>query len=107
MRHLNSLAFLSFFFLLVIVVIQASSSEKDKDRIVGGRPAEPGQFPWHVAIINKDAADNFQGQFCAGSLIAPGYVTFWFLFLFFFFTEWPTSFSGTGSDGWALCSRLW
>ena len=44
------------------------------ERIVGGRPAQPGAFPWMVALLNAAEPDPFVGQFCGGSLIAPEWV---------------------------------
>ena len=43
-------------------------------RIVGGRPAQPGAFPWMVALLKAAEPDPFQAQFCGGSLIAPEWV---------------------------------
>ncbi len=43
-------------------------------RVVGGRPAQPGAFPWMVALLNAAEPDPFQAQFCGGSLIAPEWV---------------------------------
>ncbi|PIK86086.1 trypsin [Synechococcus sp. 63AY4M2] len=43
-------------------------------RIVGGRPAQPGAFPWMVALLDATEPDPFQAQFCGGSLIAPEWV---------------------------------
>ena len=42
-------------------------------RIIGGRVATPGQFPWIVALVSggRDASD---GQFCGGSVIAADLV---------------------------------
>ena len=44
------------------------------ERIVGGRPAQPGAFPWMVALLNAAEPDPFQALFCGGSLIAPEWV---------------------------------
>ncbi|WP_099884618.1 trypsin-like serine protease [Synechococcus sp. 65AY6A5] len=43
-------------------------------RIVGGRPAQPGAFPWMVALLDATEPDPFQALFCGGSLIAPEWV---------------------------------
>jgi secreted trypsin-like serine protease len=42
--------------------------------IVGGRPADPGEYPWMVALVNASAADPSDGQFCGGSLIDAEWV---------------------------------
>jgi len=38
------------------------------NKVVGGRPASPGEFPWAVALIDGGR------QFCGGSLISASYV---------------------------------
>jgi secreted trypsin-like serine protease len=42
-------------------------------RIVGGNPADPGEWPWAVALVDptEEGAD---GQFCGGALIADRWV---------------------------------
>lgn len=40
-------------------------------RIVGGRRADATDNPFQVALLNKDIANNFNAQFCGGSLISP------------------------------------
>ncbi len=42
-------------------------------RIVGGRPAEPGEFPWAAALYRRDA-DPHATQFCGAALVAPDWV---------------------------------
>ncbi len=44
------------------------------NRIVGGGPATPGEYPWMGALILADQPDPTLGQFCGGSLIHPDYV---------------------------------
>ncbi|XP_078578611.1 serine protease 33-like [Branchiostoma floridae x Branchiostoma japonicum] len=39
-------------------------------RIVGGRPARQGSWPWQVAMLDKD----YFGHFCGGTLISPQWV---------------------------------
>jgi hypothetical protein len=38
-------------------------------KIIGGREATPGQWPWQAAILNK-----YKEVFCGGTLVAPGWV---------------------------------
>jgi trypsin len=40
--------------------------------IVGGRPAEPNEVPWQVALVQGSGSSLF--QFCGGSLVAPNWV---------------------------------
>lgn len=42
--------------------------------IVGGAPADPGEWPWQVALVDGAATDLFADQFCGGSLIAKDWV---------------------------------
>lgn len=46
------------------------------EKIVGGTPAEPGEYPFQVALIASWAPDGEErkGQFCGGSLIASTWV---------------------------------
>ncbi|EFN72139.1 Coagulation factor X [Camponotus floridanus] len=38
-------------------------------RIIGGRPATPGSWPWQVAVLNR-----FREAFCGGTLVSPRWV---------------------------------
>ncbi|MCC7117796.1 MAG: trypsin-like serine protease [Anaerolineales bacterium] len=51
----------------------ATPTPEEEPRIVGGGPATPGEWPWQVALVGGDAANLYDGQFCGGSLIAPGW----------------------------------
>jgi uncharacterized repeat protein (TIGR01451 family) len=42
-------------------------------RIIGGIEAEPGAWPWQVALVDADE-DSFSGQYCGGTLIRPEWV---------------------------------
>jgi hypothetical protein len=43
-------------------------------RIVGGKNASPGEYPWMAALVRADEPDNYDGQFCGGSLIHPRWI---------------------------------
>ncbi|MGJ8640408.1 MAG: S1 family serine peptidase [Opitutaceae bacterium] len=43
-------------------------------RIVGGTEATEGQWPWIAAMVYSDATDNYNGQFCGGTLVHPRYI---------------------------------
>ena len=42
--------------------------------IVGGAPADPGEWPWQVALVDGATADLYNDQFCGGSLVARDWV---------------------------------
>jgi len=42
--------------------------------IVGGGPADPGEYPWMVALVDASTANPSNGQFCGGSLIDAEWV---------------------------------
>jgi secreted trypsin-like serine protease len=51
----------------------------ETDRVFGGTPAGPGQFPFQVALLSTEYLDatpdsQYFAQFCGGSLIAPDWV---------------------------------
>jgi hypothetical protein len=43
-------------------------------KIAGGKRADPGQFPWQVALVRSEGEDRFSAFFCGGSLISDRYV---------------------------------
>jgi secreted trypsin-like serine protease len=43
----------------------------DPSRIVGGRDAQAGEVPWQVALVANGATNNYQAQFCGGTVIDP------------------------------------
>lgn len=71
-----------FFFFLSLVLISPSTSSADtftsrddfSSRIVGGEPANPGAWPFMVALLAKGPGSKFSRQFCGGSLIASKWV---------------------------------
>lgn len=42
--------------------------------IIGGNPASEGEYPWMAALVQSDVADNYDGQFCGGSLVHPYWI---------------------------------
>ena len=54
--------------MMVAFVGQASAAE------TGKTPAETGEQPWMVALVDSSTSDAKEGQFCGGSLIAPNWV---------------------------------
>jgi len=47
---------------------KCGSHDKNDDRIVGGKPADPEEYPWMAALLRAD------GGFCGGALISPQHV---------------------------------
>jgi hypothetical protein len=43
-------------------------------RIVGGRGAAEGEYPWMAALVAAGESDNYDGFFCGASLIHPRWV---------------------------------
>jgi secreted trypsin-like serine protease len=56
---------LAAFFMLTTVAL----AQTPEPRIIGGQEAEPGEWPWQVALVQRGGSLYF-GQFCGGSLIA-------------------------------------
>jgi hypothetical protein len=59
--------------MLLIGGVAAQAPANDPD-ILGGREAQPGAYPWQVALVSRFEPNAFQGQFCGGSLIAEDWV---------------------------------
>lgn len=52
----------------------AAPPHKRSERIIGGTVARAGAWPWQVAILTATESDNYQAQFCGGTLIASRWV---------------------------------
>ncbi|MDX2270370.1 MAG: serine protease [Cyanobacteriota bacterium] len=50
---------------------QTGIPSESSQLIVGGSDADPGAYPWMVALLQSDQPDNYEAFFCGGSLIAP------------------------------------
>jgi|GEM_PF-769642 len=44
-------------------------AQSEAPDILGGREADPGAWPWQVALVNALQENAFNGQFCGGTLI--------------------------------------
>lgn len=51
-----------------------SAADANQPQIVGGKEADPGAWPWQVAILHASVDDNWAAQYCGGSLIDPYWV---------------------------------
>ncbi|MBF0242227.1 MAG: serine protease [Desulfamplus sp.] len=62
-------------FYLIICFFLPSTSFSHQTRIVGGTSVtDPQKYPWIAAIVDSMEEDINYGQFCGGTLIAPGWV---------------------------------
>ena len=52
----------------------APESEPPATRIVGGKTASPGAYPWMTALLDRHDPNNFTAQTCGGALIHPRWV---------------------------------
>ena len=52
----------------------AGVQQEQSPEIVGGREAEPGAWPWQVALVAHTSSQAYNGFFCGGSIIAPEWV---------------------------------
>ncbi len=43
----------------------------DDTEIVGGQPADSGEYPYQVGLLRRSEPNRFNAQFCGGSLISP------------------------------------
>ena len=60
---------------LTALVQSVAAAPKPEPRIIGGEPADFGEYPFMVALLFEPTAGNdFQKQFCGGSLIASRWV---------------------------------
>ena len=61
-------------FLLVVCVHRAvtveTNNQKQDNRVVGGRPALPNEFPYQVAFRSRGSS----GSFCGGSIVADRWI---------------------------------
>jgi secreted trypsin-like serine protease len=49
-------------------------AQSETPDILGGREAEPGAWPWQVALVSSLEENAFDGQFCGGTLIDDEWV---------------------------------
>ncbi len=52
---------------------QGQPAQPNAPAIVGGREANPGEWPWQVALIHA-GGDPYDDQYCGGTLISPLWV---------------------------------
>jgi antitoxin (DNA-binding transcriptional repressor) of toxin-antitoxin stability system len=52
----------------------AADGFRPMPRIVGGRPAAAGEYPWMAGLVDAGEPDNYDGFFCGATLIHPHWV---------------------------------
>ncbi|EKO3565328.1 S1 family peptidase [Vibrio metschnikovii] len=58
-----------------VVAIEPTEGQTSfSSRIIGGEPAEKGQWPFMTALIRSQASNSYQGQFCGASYLGDGWV---------------------------------
>jgi secreted trypsin-like serine protease len=62
-----------YFLFVVCNIWPLTTSAAISTKIVGGKASIAGQWPWIVALA-RNGYNNYDGQFCAGSLISPTWV---------------------------------
>lgn len=61
-------------FLLFFLLPPTTSAIENAPNVVGGRDAEPGEWPWMAALVLAPVENAYEGHFCGGTLIAPTWV---------------------------------
>jgi secreted trypsin-like serine protease len=54
----------------VLAPLAGPADAAPQPEIIGGHQADPGEYPFQVAILKRNVANRFQAQFCGGSLIS-------------------------------------
>ncbi|HEX9994786.1 MAG TPA: serine protease, partial [Acidimicrobiales bacterium] len=74
-RRRGAVALLVLGLLAGLVAAPRAEARPPSTQIIGGDPAEPGEYPFMTAILDETIAGNdYQKQYCGGSLIAANWV---------------------------------
>ncbi|MCI4624939.1 MAG: serine protease [Candidatus Magnetoovum sp. WYHC-5] len=68
------ISMLVFAFIIKVERALAGETIEEDKRIVGGTISSSGSWPWQAALVTKGSANDFDGQFCGGSLINSKWV---------------------------------
>lgn len=68
------IAFIRTGLVLLLALGGAVHAGEIQTRVFGGKDAPASEWPWMAAILDKSKADDFQAQFCGGTLIAPNWI---------------------------------
>ena len=66
-------ALLGLLMVAVFAVASGASADPAAPEIVGGQEANPGEWPWQVALVRK-GYPAYDGQFCGGSIIHRNWI---------------------------------
>jgi secreted trypsin-like serine protease len=58
----------------VLAPLAAPAQAAPDSEIIGGVQADPGEYPFQVAILRRNVANRYEAQFCGGSLIGADVV---------------------------------
>ena len=58
---------------LCVVCTHAVSADV-QTRVYGGKDAPASEWPWMVAVLDDSTTNDYQAQFCAGTLISPQWI---------------------------------
>jgi secreted trypsin-like serine protease len=71
--HRTRFAHLSLILVCLFLFTCVALAQPRGPDIVGGQDADPGEWPWQVALVQRGAGP-YDGQFCGGTLIARDWV---------------------------------
>ncbi len=61
-------------FFITFMSVSASIAENSSTKIIGGKQATPGAWPWMVGLVEYGSSSTFSRHFCGGTLISPSWV---------------------------------
>ncbi|MEM6729828.1 MAG: trypsin-like serine protease, partial [Pseudomonadota bacterium] len=53
---------------------EAAAEAESAGRIIGGQPADPGEWPWQVALMIRSMPQTADAQFCGGTMLLDRWV---------------------------------
>ena len=57
-----------------VMLATAATPSSTPEPIINGQPADITEVPWQVALVNAHIADDFDAQFCGGSIISDRWI---------------------------------
>src|SRR5688500_979522 len=59
---------------VLVLAVLATAAGGTSEAVTGGRAADVGEYPAMVALLRPDVADNFEAEYCGGTLITESWV---------------------------------